>query len=147
MKFNYNKTLENNIKVTEIPFISHIGITDEEENLVLDFQDYILNHIKTIHASAQFALAETQSGIHLQRLFPELEGKVVPVLRDAQMKYKKPAVEKIIAFSSANEESIEKFKTQFEKKGRGTLQIDVEVKDINNMLTCQGSFTWFIQAL
>jgi hypothetical protein len=63
------------------------------------------------------------------------------------MKYKKPAVEKIIAFSSANEESIEKFKTQFEKKGKGTLQIDVEVKDINNMLTCQGSFTWFIQAL
>ncbi|MCW8838458.1 MAG: DUF4442 domain-containing protein [Thiovulaceae bacterium] len=74
----------------------------------MDFQDYILNHIKTIHASAQFALAETQSGIHLQRLFPELEEKVVPVLRDAQMKYKKPAVEK--------------FKTQFEKKGRGSLQ-------------------------
>jgi len=57
--------------------------------------------------------------MHLQRLFPELEGKVIPVLRDAQMKYKKPAVEKIIAFSSANEESVEKFKTQFEKKVEG----------------------------
>jgi hypothetical protein len=113
----------------------------------LDFKDNVLNHIKTIHASAQFTLAETQSGIHLQSLFPELEGKVVPVLRDAQIKYKKPAVEKIIAFSSANEEAVEKFKTQFEKKGRGLLQIDVEVKDINDVLTCQAGFTWFVQAL
>lgn len=138
---------ENNIKATEIPFVKHIGITDEKENLRLDFKDNVLNHIKTIHASAQFTLAETQSGIHLQSLFPELEGKVVPVLRDAQIKYKKPAVEKIIAFSSTNEEAVEKFKMQFEKKGRGSLQIDVEVKDINDVLTCQASFTWFIQAL
>ena len=113
----------------------------------MDFKDNVLNHIKTIHASAQFTLAETQSGIHLQSLFPELEGKVIPVLRDAQIKYKKPAVEKIIAFSSANEEAVEKFKTQFEKKGRGSLQIDVEVKDINDVLTCQAGFTWFVQAL
>jgi acyl-coenzyme A thioesterase PaaI-like protein len=113
----------------------------------LDFNKNVLNHIKTIHASAQFTLAETQSGLHLQKLFPELEGKVIPVLRDAQIKYKKPAQEKIIAFSSSDEEAIEKFKTQFEKKGRGSLQINVEVKDVNDVLTSQATFTWFVQAL
>ena len=140
-------TLENNIKATDIPFVNHIGIKDENNKLSLDFKENVLNHIKTIHASAQFTLAETQSGLHLQKLFPELEGKVIPVLRDAQIKYKKPAQEKIIAFSSSDEEAIEKFKTQFEKKGRGSLQINVEVKDVNDVLTSQATFTWFVQAL
>ncbi len=115
--------------------------------LSLDFKDDVLNHVKTIHASAQFTLAETQSGKYLQDLFPELEEKVIAVLRDAQIKYRKPAQEKIIAIASSDEESIEKFKVQFEKKGRGTLQIDVEVKDIYDVLTCQATFTWFVQAL
>lgn len=139
--------MEDNIKATDIPFVSHIGIKDEHNVLSLDFKDDVLNHIKTIHASAQFTLAETQSGLHLQKLFPQLEGKVVPVLRDAQVKYKKPAMEKIIAIASSNEEAVEKFKAQFDKKGRGSLQIDVEVKDINSVLTCQATFTWFVQTL
>ena len=135
------------MKVKEIPFVDYIGIEESSHVLSLDFKDTVLNHIKTIHAGAQFALAETQSGIHLQSLFPELEGKVMPVLRDAQIKYKKPATEKIVAFSSADEDAVEKFKTQFDKKGRALLQIDVEVRDINDMLTCQASFTWFVQVL
>ena len=135
------------MKATEIPFVKHIGIEKENNELSLAFKEDVLNHIKTIHASAQFTLAETQSGLHLQNLFPELEGKVLPVLRDAQIKYKKPAQEKIIAFSSVDEEAIEKFSSQFEKKGRGLLQIDVEIKDIHDVLTAQATFTWFVQAL
>ncbi len=106
-----------------------------------------MNHIETIHASAQFTLAETQSGLHLQSLFPELEGNVVPLLRDAQIKYKKPAQEKIFAFSLVDDEAVETFKSQFEKKGRGSLPIEVAIKDINDVLTCHATFTWFIQAL
>lgn len=139
--------MESNIKATDIPFVSHIGIKDEKNELSLEFKENVLNHIKTIHASAQFTLAETQSGIHLQKLFPELEGKVIPVLRDAQIKYKKPAQEKIIAFASADKDAINKFNTQIEKKGRGSLQINVEIKDINDVLTSQATFTWFVQVL
>ncbi len=140
-------TLEDNIKATDIPFVSHVGIKDKNNELSLDFKENVLNHIKTIHASAQFTLAETQSGIYLQKLFPELEGKVLPVLRDAQIKYKKPAQEKIIAIASTDGEAVEKFKQQFERKGRGSLQIEVEVKDMNGVLTSQGTFTWFVQTL
>ena len=71
--------MESNIKATDIPFVNHIGIKDENNELSLEFKENVLNHIKTIHASAQFTLAETQSGLHLQKLFPELEGKVIPV--------------------------------------------------------------------
>ena len=135
------------MNVTEIPFVKHIGIQEQKEILSLNFEQHLLNHIKTLHASAQFTLAETQSGLFLQTLFPELEGKVVPVLRDAQIKYKRPAIEKIFSVASVDEEALKKFKVQFEKRGRGSLQINVEVKDINDVITTQATFTWFIQAL
>lgn len=135
------------MKATEIPFVKHIEMEEQNNKVALAFSENILNHIKTIHAGAQFTLAETQSGLHLQKLFPELEGKVIPVLRDAQIKYKKAAQEKILAFASSDEEAVEKFKSQFEKKGRASLQINVEIKDINDLLTCQAAFTWFVQSL
>jgi acyl-coenzyme A thioesterase PaaI-like protein len=135
------------MKATDIPFAKHTGINERGDELSLDFKSDVLNHIETIHASAQFTLAETQSGMHLQRLFSELEGKVVAVLRDAQVKYKKPAQAKIIAYASADKEAIEKFKSQFDKKGRGSLVVEVQIKDINDVLTCQATFSWFVQAL
>lgn len=142
-----NSQRRKKLKATDIPFVNTVGIQEERDKLFLDFKDDILNHIKTIHASAQFTLAETESGIYLQTLFPELKGKVLPVLRDAHIKYKKTATQKIIAYSSSDKEVVEKFKNQFDKKGRGTIKVDVEIRDINDIVTSYATFTWFIQAL
>ena len=133
------------MKANDIPFAKHIGIQEDVNELSLDFTNNVLNHVKTIHASAQFTLAETQSGLYLQSLFPELEGKVIPLLRGAEIKYKKPALEKILAFSACSEQALEKFTAQFEKKGRASLEISVEVRDINGILTSEARFTWFVQ--
>ena len=40
-----------------------------EASVSLDYKKDVQNHINTIHASAQFTLAETQSELHLQNLF------------------------------------------------------------------------------
>ena len=133
------------MNVTQIPFVKLLGIEQNSSNLSLSYKDDMLNHISTIHASAQFTLAETQSGLYLQELFPELEGRVVPVLRDADVKYKKPAKQKIIAYADVSDENVEKFKDQYSKKGRGIITIDVELKDVDGTLTCKASFTWFVQ--
>jgi len=135
------------MKATEIPFINLVGIEQHKDELSLSIETKVLNHIQTIHAAAQFSLAEAQSGIYLQTLFPEMEGLVIPLLRDAQIKYKKPATQKIVAFPSIEEDSIIKFKEQFERKGRGTIQVDVKIKDIDDVLTTQATFTWFIQKI
>lgn len=103
--------------------------------------------MQTIYASAQFALAETASGEFLQTLFPDLVGKVIPVLRDSSIKFKKPAVNKIIAYPSITDESRDKFNEQFTKKGRASISIDVNIKDIEDTLTCIASYNWFIQKL
>ena len=76
--------------VVQIPFVKKVGITQAVNGkLELAFSDDTHNHLATMHASAQFTLAETASGEFLQTLFPELVGKVIPVLRDATVKFKK----------------------------------------------------------
>lgn len=133
--------------VVQIPFVSLVGVEQGGDNLFLDFSEDLQNHVQTLHASAQFTLAETQSGLHLQQLFPELEGKVVPVLRDSQIKFKKPATKKVTAYASCNDEAKQKFSEQLEKKGRGSISIDVEIKDSDEVVTTQATFSWFVQKL
>jgi len=136
------------MNVLEIPFVKKVGITQNENaRLELAFNQESHNHLKTVHASAQFTLAETASGEFLQTLFPDLAGKVIPVLRDATVKFKKPAVKNIIAYPSINNEDRDKFSTQFAKKGRASISIDVEVKDIEGTLTCSARYNWFIQKI
>jgi acyl-coenzyme A thioesterase PaaI-like protein len=134
------------IKATDIPFVKFIGMKEEEEKLSLALKKTVCNHVETIHAAAQFTLAETESGMRLQSLFPELEQKVIPLLREAQIKYKKPATQKIVAYSFVEEEAIAKIKQQFAKKGRALLQIRVEIRDIKDVLTCEARYTWYVQA-
>ena len=132
------------MQAKDIPFVKLIDIKESEEALSLEYKEDSLNHLKTIHAGAQFTLAETQSGLYLQSLFPELEGKVIPLLRDATIKYKKPAERKIVAIADVSQESITKFREQFAKKGRGSIDVNVIVQDSNDVVTAQATFIWFV---
>ena len=79
--------------------------------------------------------------------FPELEGKVVGLLRGATVKYKNPARTSIYAVASIEDETKEKFLTQFMRKGRASIMVKVEVLDVEDVLTMQGEFTWFVQKI
>jgi len=133
------------MEATNIPFVKLIDLKQRDKNLSLDFKDDIQNHLHTIHAGAQFTLAKTQSGIYLQNIFPHLDGKVIPILRDAQIKYKKPAQSKIKAKATISEESIDKFNKQFERKSRALIIVNVDILDSNDICTSSAVFSWFIQ--
>jgi acyl-coenzyme A thioesterase PaaI-like protein len=136
------------MKGTEIPFANKVGIVKAEDGThELPNSDSIHNHLETIAASAQFALAEISSGEHLKNLFPELVGKVIPVLRDSQIKFKKPATDSINAYPSVSEDSVFKFKSQLERKNRSSISVDVEVKDKEGTVTCVGTFNWYVQSI
>ena len=136
------------MNLIEIPFVKEVGIQKAADGkLGLPFTERVFNHLRTIHASAQFALAETASGEILQVLFPDLVGKVVPVLRDSQIKFKNPATKSIIAYPAVDEENVAKFKEQFSKKGRASISVAVEIKDMENNVTSTGTFNWFVQGI
>ena len=134
--------------VTHIPFAKYIGIEYQDNGtLKLEPTKVVQNHIQSIHASAQFALAETQSGLFLQEIFPEYVGKVVGLLRGSTVKYKSPAMTSIIAKATLDNKIKEKFMMQLERKGRATIDIYVTILDEENVITMQGVFTWFVQKL
>ncbi len=134
--------------VTQIPFAKHVGIAYlEEGTLKLEPIQHVQNHIESIHASAQFTLAETQSGLFLHKLFPEYEGKVAGVLRSSTVKFRAPALTTVMAKATLNEDGKMKFITQLESKGRAIVSIDVSVIDTKGIVTMQGEFSWFVQKI
>jgi len=134
--------------ITQIPFVKHTGIEkDDVHTLKLEAADVLKNHLGTLHASALFTLAETQSGLSLQEHFPELEGKVAGVLRDATVKYRNPATSSIYAVANIKEEVKERFLSQYARKGRSSIVVDVVLKTYDDMVCMQGEFTWFVQKI
>ena len=136
------------MNVVEIPFVKKVGIEKNGDgDLHLQFDNSVHNHLQSIHASAQFTLAETASGELLQIEFPDLVGKVIPVLRDSQIKFRKPALKSISAFPSISNDSIQKFTDQLLKKGRASVSVSVEIKDSDETITSVGVFNWFVQQI
>src|SRR5437016_14256930 len=79
--------------VTELPFNSFLGIqpaSHPPQVLRLPSGDRYLNHLGTVHASAQLALAEASSGELLLRHFGSAQG-IVPVVRRLEAKFRRPA--------------------------------------------------------
>jgi acyl-coenzyme A thioesterase PaaI-like protein len=136
------------MEITEIPFAKTIGLKRSSSGILeLHFEESVHNHLQTVAASAQFSLAEFASGRCLQQLFPELAGKVLPVLRDSRFKFKRPALSKISAFPEVPQKSVDRFTKHFETKGRALIVVDVSVKDVEGTETSCGSFTWYVQSL
>ncbi len=133
------------MKVIEIAFSKHVGIEENESGeLSLPFHDHLKNHLGTLHAGAQYVLAETASGAFLQQLFPELAGEVVAVLRSGQAKYKSPATDRTVAYPSVDESLIEPFRERLKKKGRALIDVKVELKNVNQEIKCVAIFRWFV---
>jgi len=134
------------MEITCIPFVRTVGIKqDREGNLVLEFDESILNHIGTIHAGALYTLAETASGDALKAYFPELVGKAVPLLRDSKVKFKKPAEGTVVAAACLSEDGVSRFRRQMGKKGYARIEIEVEVKSSDNSIVCAAIFNWFVR--
>ena len=45
--------------ITDIPFVSHIGIRSEKDRLLLELKPDLSNHLDTLHAGAIYTLAES----------------------------------------------------------------------------------------
>ncbi|CAA6799001.1 MAG: Unknown protein [uncultured Sulfurovum sp.] len=129
-----------------LPFANYIGVkARNKKELELAPHKNVENHIGTVHAAAQFTLAETQSGLYMLSLFPEFADDVVPLLRSSNIQYKFPATTELVALATVSQEAKEKFERQFLRKGRAMLVVQVEVKNTEGVVTMLGDFGWFIQ--
>jgi len=129
-----------------LPFNSFLGIQtggDSTHLLRLPSGRQYLNHLGTVHASAQLALAEASSGEFLLKHFGSIQG-IVPVVRRMEAKFRKPANGSITSTATATPESLAQLDAELSSKGRTVIPISVELHDESGAHTLSATFEWFI---
>ena len=138
------------MNTTDIPFNKFLGLqkASEPNNLLelIENKDYE-NHLGTVHASAQFALAEASSGEYLLHRFREYSKKIVPVVRHVEVKYKKPAKGNLYSQATLRDDIAEQSIRKLETKGRAIFPVMVEIKDTKGNVTMVATVEWFVQTI
>ncbi|MES1999242.1 MAG: DUF4442 domain-containing protein [Pseudomonadota bacterium] len=105
----------------------------------------LLNHLGSIHAGAQFALAEACSGAFLQRHLDDGQNQVLAVLRTSDVKFRNPAHGCLRASAQFGGASAESLSSQLAARGRTLASVLVEVSDTQGVITMNGCYHWFLQ--
>lgn len=132
--------------VTSLPFNRFLGLElcrDADGILCLPEGGHYLNHLGTVHASAQFALAEASSGEYLLRCLHECEA-IVPVVRRVEAKFRRPARGKLKGFVTASPALIETARHEWLHRNRALITIEVEIRDAQNQQVMLASVEWFL---
>ncbi len=133
--------------VLNLPFNEILLIKESEVPdtifMLEDLQKY-QNHLGTVHASAQYALAEATSGEILERNLGDWSGAYFPVVRRAEVKYKNPAKGRLFSSGALDAGCVQKAKKELSEKGRTLIDITVRIEDKEKNATFEGTFTWFV---
>jgi hypothetical protein len=139
-------TIAMNFSVTELPFNSFLGIepaSSPTQLLRLPAGSHYLNHLGTVHASAQLALAEASSGEFLLRALGSISG-LLPVVRRLESKFRKPANGAITSTVSTPPEALDHLRAELTAKSRAIISIAVELHDESGAHTLSAAVEWFI---
>lgn len=133
--------------VTELPFNAFLGIqagSDPSELLRLPAGAHYLNHVGTVHASAQLALAEASSGECLLRSLGSAD-HVIAVVRRMEAKFRRPANGAISSRASLAAGAFDRLTAELTRKGRSVVAVVVDLYDASGAHTLSAEVEWFIQ--
>ena len=136
------------LKATDLAYNQALGLRDApagaEHLLELPFTPLLHNHLGTMHAAAQFSLAEAASAECLQRRFGAAAGQVFAVVRGVEVKYRRPATGDLLAYGRPDDATSENLLGELAGHGRTNAVILIDLKDRAGTLTFHGKFEWFI---
>jgi acyl-coenzyme A thioesterase PaaI-like protein len=136
------------LKVTDLAFNRALGVCAAPAGaphlLELPLVPLVHNHLGTMHAAAQFSLAEAASAECLQRHFGAAAGAVFAVVRGVEVKYRRPATGDLLAYGRPDDATAAGLLAELEARGRTNAVILIELKDRAGTLTFHGKFEWFI---
>ena len=139
------------LKATELAYNRALGLRDApagaEHLLELPFSPLLHNHLGTMHAAAQFSLAEAASAECLQRRFGAAAGQVFAVVRGVEVKYRRPATTDLLAYGRPDDATNENLLIELAECGRTNAVILIDLKDRAGTLTFHGKFEWFISRI
>jgi acyl-coenzyme A thioesterase PaaI-like protein len=135
------------MNLSSLPFNALIGLEmATEEGFLCALSDDLkyTNHLGTVHASALFSLAENSAGYFIALILPEFEEAFVPVLRKSEVKYKKPAIGRILSKAALIDQSADHIKQTLITKNKALFSTTVDLYNLQNEVVFQGTFDWFV---
>jgi acyl-coenzyme A thioesterase PaaI-like protein len=105
----------------------------------------LLNHVGSVHASVQFALAEASSGEFLLRYLGDTQSQVFAVLRTSDVKFRRPAHGTLRASARFADGIADTLSAELTARGRVLASVLVEVADTQGVITMTGQYDWFLQ--
>lgn len=136
--------------VAAIPFNQRVGIRAGGPGCLLELEAgaHHLNHIGTVHAAAQLALAEAASGELLASTFPDMLPNALAVVRRLESTFRRPASLGLLKAKGEIDQATQaRFLSDFERRGRAFVTMEIAVEDHAGTLTLQAKVEWFIQKL
>jgi hypothetical protein len=137
--------------IIEIPFNKLLGMKKAESVsgrvLQLESSATFTNHVGTVHASVQMALAEASSAEFLLEQFPGFAARYFGVVRRFDAKFKAPLDGRIWSKATISDEHSQRLLRMLAARGRGIVDVQVEVVDDENTVGMFASIEWFIQKL
>src|SRR5438876_10855694 len=116
--------------ITAIPFNQLMGIKRAERDppYLLELDDLLsyTNHLGTVHAGAQLALAEASSAEYLLRTFKDAGPDLVAVVRTVQAKFKKPLKGRAYSRARIVNGDVAKVTETLKAKGMGIIRVSVD---------------------
>lgn len=135
------------MKILEIPYHQFLGLMQAENDEFIfraDAKPEYHNHLGNVHACVQLSLAEASSGEFLLHQLFDLKDKLVPVIRNTEAKYHKPANGTIFSKAQFFTLSKKEVEEELTTKKRSLVKIKTEVFDEQNVKTLTAIFEWFI---
>lgn len=145
----HQQTLARAMHVTELAIHKLMGMqlaaAGEPHILELPESPLLLNHVGSIHAGVQFALAEACSGEFLLRHFGVGPREVFAVLRTAKVKFRRPAHGNLRASARWEEKGNATPTEELAARGQAFASVLVEIADANGIITTNGRYDWFLR--
>ena len=129
------------MNITQLPFNQFIGIEKCENKTDGIFQlptdPKYLNHVDTVHASALYALGEASSGEFLAQNTKLDKESITPILRRADIKYRKLAIGQVYTKGIYKEEDWVKFHEFYRKKKIALIAFQIDILNEKKLLSRQ----------
>ncbi len=135
------------LSITQLPFNRLVGLqpaSQPEKLLALPAGEQYLNHLGTVHASAQLALAEASSGEFLVRTLGDNAG-LIPVVRRLEAKFRKPAKGSVTSTARIEPSTLDQFRGELTNRGRAMVAVTIDLHDESGTHVLTATIEWFIQ--
>ena len=132
-----------------VPFVATVGyrisnVVGDRVTVTLDDRPETKNHVGTAHAAAGFGAAETATGAVLLNAIGDRLGQVIPVLKNAEIRYTAPASGAISAVATPRQRPAEAIDACVDE-GRALLDVDCVIFSEDGSENAEASFTWYLK--